>query len=171
MKKIISFILNGNQMELEIETHWTLLHLLRHHLELTGTKSGCESGECGACTVIVSGKAVNSCLFPAMEVEGGSVTTIEGMAQPSGKLHPLQKAFVEHGAVQCGFCTPGMIMAAKALLDENPNPTDDEIRHAIAGNICRCTGYVQIINAIQAARQTLSVAEVMPREAEESAGS
>ena len=170
MKKVISFVLNGNPMELEIETHWTLLHLLRSHLDLTGTKSGCESGECGACTVIVSGKAVNSCLFPAMEIEGATVTTIEGMAQSSGRLHPLQKAFVEHGAVQCGFCTPGMIMAAKALLDENPNPTNEEIRHAIAGNICRCTGYVQIIKAIQAAGQTLSVAEVMPRNAEESPG-
>lgn len=166
MKKVISFTLNGDQMELEVEAHWTLLYLLREHLELTGTKSGCESGECGACTVLVGGKAVNSCLFPAMEIEGATVTTIEGMAKPSGELHPLQQAFVEHGAVQCGFCTPGMVMAATALLKENPNPTEDEIRHAIAGNICRCTGYVQIINAIRVAGQTSSEGEVMPRKAD-----
>jgi carbon-monoxide dehydrogenase small subunit len=166
MKKIISFVLNGNQMELEVETHWTLLYLLREYLELTGTKSGCESGECGACTVLVNGKAVNSCLFPAMEIEGASVFTIEGMAAAFGELHPLQRTFVEHGAVQCGFCTPGMIMAAKALLDENPNPNENEIRHAIAGNICRCTGYVQIIEAIKVASQTAAQGEVMPRKAD-----
>jgi carbon-monoxide dehydrogenase small subunit len=166
MKKTISFVLNGNQMEVEVETHWTLLYLLREYLELTGTKSGCESGECGACTVLVNGKAVNSCLFPAMEIEGASVFTIEGMATAFGELHPLQRTFVEHGAVQCGFCTPGMIMAAKALLDENPNPNENEIRHAIAGNICRCTGYVQIIKAIKVASQTAAQGEVMPRKAD-----
>lgn len=166
MKKVISFVLNGDQMELEVEMHWTLLYLLREHLELTGTKSGCESGECGACTVLVNGKAVNSCIFPAMEIEGATLTTIEGMAEPSGELHALQQAFVEHGAVQCGFCTPGMIMAAKALLDENPNPTEDEIRHAIAGNMCRCTGYVQIIRAIKMASQAAAQGEVMPRKAD-----
>lgn len=154
MKQVISFVLNGDQMELEVESHWTLLYLLREHLELTGTKPGCESGECGACTVLVNGKAINSCIFPAMEVQGATVLTIEGLAKPSGELHPLQRAFVEHGGVQCGFCTPGMIMAAKGLLDENPNPTEDEIRHALAGNICRCTGYVQIIEAVKAASQT-----------------
>jgi carbon-monoxide dehydrogenase small subunit len=166
MKKVISFVLNGDQMELEVDMHWTLLYLLRGHLELTGTKSGCESGECGACTVLVNGRAVNSCLFPAMEIEGATLTTIEGMAEPSGELHPLQQAFVEHGAVQCGFCSPGMIMAAKALLDENPNPTEDEIRHAIAGNMCRCTGYVQIIGAIKMASQAVAQGEVMPRKAD-----
>lgn len=166
MKKVISFVLNGNQMELGVESHWTLLYLLREHLELTGTKSGCESGECGACTVLVNGNAVNSCLFPAMEIEGTTVITIEGIAKPSGELHPLQRAFMEHGAVQCGFCTPGMIMAAKALLAENPNPTEDEIRHAIAGNICRCTGYVQIIKAITVASQAAAQGEVMPRKAD-----
>lgn len=154
MRKVISFELNGDRIELEVESHWTLLYLLRERLELTGTKSGCESGECGACTVLVNGKAINSCLFPVMEIEGSTVTTIEGLARASGELHPLQKAFVEHGGVQCGFCTPGMIMAAKGLLDENPNPTEDEIRHALAGNICRCTGYVQIIEAIKAASQS-----------------
>jgi carbon-monoxide dehydrogenase small subunit len=166
MKKMISFVLNGNQMELEVESHWTLLYLLREQLELTGTKSGCESGECGACTVLVDGKAINSCLFPVMEIEGATVTTIEGIAKPSGELHPLQRAFVEHGAVQCGFCTPGMIMAAKALLDEKPNPSEAEIRHAIAGNLCRCTGYIQIIEAIKAASQTALSGEVMPRKAD-----
>jgi aerobic-type carbon monoxide dehydrogenase small subunit (CoxS/CutS family) len=163
MKKVISFVLNGNRMEAEVESHWTLLYLLREYLELTGTKAGCESGECGACTVLVNEKAVNACLFPVMEIEGATVNTIEGLARASGDLHALQRAFVEHGAVQCGFCTPGMIMAATALLDENPNPTEDEIRHAIAGNICRCTGYIQIINAVRVASQSASRGEVMPR--------
>jgi carbon-monoxide dehydrogenase small subunit len=154
VKQVISFVLNGDLMELEVEPHWTLLYLLRERLELTGTKSGCESGECGACTVLVNGKAINSCIFPVMEIQGTTVTTIEGLAKPAGELHPLQRAFIEHGGVQCGYCTPGMIIAAKGLLDENPNPTEDEIRHALAGNICRCTGYAQIIEAIEAAIQT-----------------
>ena len=134
MKKAISFVLNGNPIEMEIEPYWTLLHLLREELQLTGTKSGCESGECGACTVVVNGKAINACLFPAVEINGANVLTIEGLAKPMGELHPLQTAFMELGAVQCGYCTPGMIMSAKALLDENPNPTEGEIRHALAGN-------------------------------------
>ena len=163
MKKVISFELNGDPIEMEVESHWPLLYLLREQLELTGTKSGCERGECGACTVLVNGKAVNSCLLPVLEIEGTTVVTIEGMAKPSGELHPLQKAFVEHGAVQCGFCTPGMIMAAQALLKENLNPTEDEIRHAIAGNFCRCTGYVQIIKAVGGTGQTTVNGEVMPR--------
>jgi carbon-monoxide dehydrogenase small subunit len=166
MKETISFVLNGNRMEMEVEPHWTVLYLVREHLELTGTKSGCESGECGACTVLIDGRAVNSCLFPAIEIEGKTVTTIEGMAKPSGELHPLQRSFVEHGAIQCGFCTPGMVMAATALLDENPNPTEGEIRHAIAGNLCRCTGYVQIIKAIRVASESVSQGDVMPRSAE-----
>ncbi len=167
MRKRISFILNGNRMEMEIEPQWTLLGLLREELELTGTKSGCESGECGACTVIINGKAVNACLFPAMELDGATLTTIEGLAKPQGELHPLQVAFMEYGGVQCGFCTPGMIMAAKALLDENPNPTEDEIRHALAGNICRCTGYVQIGDAVKAASQAITTkGEVRPRKVE-----
>ncbi|MBU2499595.1 MAG: 2Fe-2S iron-sulfur cluster binding domain-containing protein, partial [Proteobacteria bacterium] len=114
MRKDISFVLNGNEMEMEIAPHWTLLHLLREELELTGSKSGCESGECGACTVLVNGQAVNACLFPAMEIDGTSILTIEGLAKPSGELHPLQTAFIEEGGVQCGYCTPGMVMAAKA---------------------------------------------------------
>ena len=164
MRKVVSFVLNGDQVEVEVEPHWNLLYLLREHLESTGTKSGCEVGECGACTVLVNGKAINSCLFPVMEIEGATITTIEGMAKPSGELHPLQKSFVEEGGVQCGFCTPGMIMAAKGLLDENPNPTEEEVRHALAGNICRCTGYVQIIEAVRVASRILSGQDkVMPR--------
>lgn len=153
MKQKLSFTLNGDRVETEVEVHWTLLHLLRVHLELTGTKEGCGKGECGACTVMVDDKAVNSCLYPVMELEGREVLTIEGLADAEGNLHPIQKAFVEHGAVQCGFCTPGMVMSAKALLDENPKPSEEEIRTAIAGNFCRCTGYIQIIEAIKAASQ------------------
>lgn len=164
MKKAIFFVLNGNDIEMEIEPYWTLLHLLREELELTGTKSGCESGECGACTVLVNGKAVNACLFPAMEINGASVLTIEGLAKPGGELHPLQTAFMEVGAVQCGYCTPGMVLSAKALLDENPNPMEDEIRHALAGNMCRCTGYTQIVEAVKAAGDAIvSKGEVRPR--------
>lgn len=155
MKKVLSFELNGNRMEMEVESHWTLLHLLREELEMTGTKSGCEVGECGACTVLVDGKAVNSCLFPVMEVEGAAVTTIEGLAKPTGELHALQEAFVREGGVQCGYCTPGMIMAAKGLLDENPYPSEEEIRHALAGNFCRCTGYTQIIESVKSASKAL----------------
>lgn len=151
MKQVLSFTLNGDRIEAEIETHWTLLHLLRNHLGLTGTKEGCGKGECGACTVIVDGKAVNACLYPAMELEGKEVLTIEGLADAEGSLHPVQKALMEHGAVQCGFCTPGMVMSAIALLDENARPSEEEIRMAIAGNFCRCTGYIQIIEAIKAA--------------------
>jgi carbon-monoxide dehydrogenase small subunit len=145
----MSFILNGERIELEIEPHLTLLQLLRDKLELTGTKEGCGMGECGACTVLLNGKTVNSCIFPAMEVDGKNVVTIEGLMDTQGNLHPIQKAFIEQGAVQCGFCTPGMVLSAKALLDENPNPTEEEIRTGIAGNLCRCTGYIQIIQAIK----------------------
>jgi carbon-monoxide dehydrogenase small subunit len=150
-KQTIKFILNGESIEVEIEPHLTLLQLLRDELELMGTKEGCGMGECGACTVLLDGKAVNSCIFPAMEVDGKSVMTIEGLAGVQGKLHPVQKAFIDYGAIQCGFCTPGMVLSAKALLDENPKPTEEEIRHGIAGNLCRCTGYIQIIQAIKAA--------------------
>ena len=148
MARRISFLLNGELVEMEVEDHWTLLHLLREELGLTGTKEGCGSGECGACTVLVDGMAVNSCLFLAADVDGKEVLTIEGLAAPDGTLHPLQRAFIENGAIQCGFCTPGMILSAKALLDENPNPTEEEIRHALAGNLCRCTGYLQIFRAV-----------------------
>ena len=151
MKQIIMFNLNGESIEVEMEPHLTLLQLLRDKLELTGTKEGCGMGECGACTVVVDGKTVNSCILPAMEVDGKSVTTIEGLTDTQGNLHPIQKAFIEYGAVQCGFCSPGMVLSAKALLDENPKPTEEEIRHGIAGNLCRCTGYLQIVQAIKAA--------------------
>jgi carbon-monoxide dehydrogenase small subunit len=150
MKQKISFVLNGELVEVEIEPHLTLLQLLRDHLELTGTKEGCSMGECGACTVLLDGKAVNSCIFPVLEVEGRKVTTIEGLMDAQGNLHPIQKAFIEHGAIQCGFCTPGMVLSAKALLDENPKPSEEEIRNGIAGNLCRCTGYLQIVQAIKA---------------------
>ncbi|MEW6376943.1 MAG: (2Fe-2S)-binding protein [Thermodesulfobacteriota bacterium] len=150
-KRTLKFILNGEPIQIEIEPHLTLLELLRKELELTGAKEGCGMGECGACTVLLDGKTVNSCIFPAMEVEGKTVTTIEGLADPQGNLHPIQKAFIEYGAVQCGFCTPGMVLSAKALLDENPKPAEEEIRNGIAGNLCRCTGYLQIIQSIKAA--------------------
>ena len=149
MSRKISFILNGKKALTEVEPHHTLLQLLREKLGLMGTKEGCGLGDCGACTVLIDGLAVNSCLFPALEAEGKEVTTIEGVSDSDGNLHPLQRAFVDHGAIQCGFCTPGLVLSAKALLDENPQPTEEEIRKAIAGNLCRCTGYVQIVEAIK----------------------
>ena len=149
-KRTVSFTLNGEPVQVEIEPHLTLLELLRDKLELTGTKEGCGMGECGACTVLLDGKTVNSCIFPALEVQGKKLTTIEGLTDAQGNLHPIQKAFIDYGAIQCGFCTPGMVLSAKALLDECPKPTDEEIRHGIAGNLCRCTGYLQIIQAIKA---------------------
>ena len=152
MKRIISFVLNGETVQVEIEPHLTLLQLLRENLGLTGTKEGCGMGDCGACTVLLDGMAINSCIFPAMEAEGRTIITIEGLADDQGNLHPVQKAFLEQGAIQCGFCTPGMVLAAKALLDENPSPTEEEIRHGIAGNLCRCTGYMRIVEAIKVAR-------------------
>ncbi len=150
MSKEARFILNGNQIQMTIEDHWTLLHLLREELGLTGAKEGCGSGECGACTVIVDGLAVNSCLYFAVEVDGTEVLTIEGLAAADGALHPLQKSFVENGGIQCGFCSPGMILSSKALLDENPCPSEANIKHSLAGNLCRCTGYIPIFEAVQA---------------------
>ena len=150
MARKISYIFNGNKTETEIEDHLTLLELIRDKFSLTGSKEGCGSGECGACTVIVDGQAVNACLYLAAEIDGKTVLTIEGLANPDGTLHPLQTAFIEHGGIQCGYCSPGMIMASKALLDENPNPDEAEIKHALAGNICRCTGYIQIFDSVKA---------------------
>jgi len=154
MKHEISFVLNGVEMRVRIDEHLRLIDLLRDKLGMTGTKEGCGEGECGACTVLVDGRAVNSCLCPALEIEGKDVVTIEGLRDVENKLSILQTAFVESGAIQCGFCTPGMIMSAKALLDANPEPSEDEIRDSFQGNLCRCTGYVQIIAAVkQAARK------------------
>ena len=147
----VSFILNGERKEAEVSPKMTLLELLREVLGLTGTKEGCGEGECGACTVLLDGRPVYSCLLLAAQVDGREVETIEGVGTEE-EPHPLQRAFVKKGAVQCGFCTPGMIMTAKALLEENPEATRSEIREAIAGNLCRCTGYWQIIEAIEAAR-------------------
>ncbi len=151
MERDVKFLLNGNEIKMKIKDHWTLLYLLREELDLMGTKEGCGSGECGACTVIVNGDAVNSCLYLAAEIDGKEIQTIEGLASSDGTLHPLQKSFVENGGIQCGFCSPGMIMSAKALLNENQNPSTEEIKHALAGNICRCTGYIQIIDSVCAA--------------------
>ncbi len=148
-KKVISFTLNGDPIEVVTKENRTLLDLLRDELFLTGTKKGCEEGECGACTVMMDGQPVNSCCTLAVECEGREIITVEGIAQ-DGKLTPLQKQFIDKWAMQCGYCTPGMIMSAKALLDRNQNPTELEIREAISGNLCRCTGYAKIIEAIQA---------------------
>lgn len=149
MKKVIRFILNGHEVSAEVESHKMLLQVLRDTFQLIGTKEGCGQGECGACTVLVDGMSVDSCIYPVFEIEGKSVTTIEGLVREGNKLHPIQQSFVDNGAIQCGFCSPGMIMSAEALLRENPNPTDSEIKRGISGNLCRCTGYVQIIDSIK----------------------
>lgn len=154
-KREIRFALNGHEVAVEVEPHKTLLRLLRDHLGFKGTKEGCGQGECGACTVLVDGVSVDSCLYPAFEVAGKAVTTIEGLLGEGNVLDPIQSAFVAHGGVQCGFCTPGMIMSAKNLLNENSDPTDAEIRRGISGNLCRCTGYVQIVASIRAVSQVL----------------
>ena len=152
MKKIsIAFTLNGDEVSAEVPITWTLLQTLREVFELTGAKEGCGVGECGACTVIVDNETVNACIYPAPEIDGRNVTTIEGLQDSQGNLDPLQTAFLENNGVQCGFCTSGMIMSAKSLLNDNPSPSEDEIRKAIAGNICRCTGYVQIVESIDMA--------------------
>jgi carbon-monoxide dehydrogenase small subunit len=146
----ITVTVNGSAERLSVPSHMTLLQLLREELALTGTKNGCEAGECGACTVLVDGEPVNSCMMLAVEADGREVVTVEGLA-PDGELSPLQEAFVAHNAVQCGFCTPGMLITATALLRRNPRPTEEEIKEALVGNLCRCTGYVRIVDAIQSA--------------------
>jgi carbon-monoxide dehydrogenase small subunit len=146
--------INGRKVNTAVSPSETLAEFLRTRLSLVGTKEGCDTGDCGACTVIYNGKAVNSCLVLAVEADGGDITTIEGLSS-NGELHPLQQAFIDNGTVQCGFCMPGMIMGAKALLDENPHPSQEEIRLGLAGNLCRCTGYVSIINAVTAAAKEL----------------
>jgi carbon-monoxide dehydrogenase small subunit len=148
MRHEITLTVNGETERLEVESHRTLLQVLREDLDLTGTKDGCNRGECGACTVLFDGEPVNACLVLAVEADGHAVVTIEGLAQ-DGALDSLQRAFINRNAVQCGFCTPGMIISARALLDRNPQPGETEIRQAIAGNLCRCTGYTRIVEAVQ----------------------
>jgi aerobic carbon-monoxide dehydrogenase small subunit len=160
MKKHIVLKINGQEYELLVADNETLAQVLRGpQVNLTGTKQGCETGDCGACTVLMDGRAVNSCLVLAVQANGREVTTIEGMVT-DGELHPIQKAFMEEGAIQCGFCTPGMVLKAKALLDKNPHPTRQEIRRALTGNLCRCTGYFKIVNAVERASEMMSTGEV-----------
>ncbi len=158
MKSMIQLTVNGESVEAAVESNKTLLQFLREDLGLTGTKHGCGLGDCGACTVILDGKPVNSCLVLAVQANNREVLTIEGLVE-DGNLHPVQQSFVEHGAVQCGFCSPGMILSAKALLEDNPKPDEKEIRTAISGNLCRCTGYQKIVEAIQSAAQTMEKTE------------
>jgi len=149
-KKIpLSFSVNGEEVELYISPNKTLLEVLRDELELTGTKEGCGEGVCGSCTVLCDGVPIRSCLTLAMEIEGHEITTVEGLGEV-GNPDPIQQSFIDHGAVQCGFCTPGMLMTVKGLLTKNPSPNEDEIRKAISGNICRCTGYAKIVEAVKA---------------------
>jgi len=155
MKKIINLTINNEAYELAVEPNQTLVEVLRYDLGLTGTKQGCGVGDCGSCTVIMDGKPVNSCLVLAVQANGRNILTIEGLDTDQG-LHPLQQAFVDKGAVQCGFCTPGMILSAKSLLDQNPKPDESEIKMAISGNLCRCTGYQKIVEAIQLASKVSS---------------
>ena len=154
MDCLINLKINGEPYQLNVKPNILLLDLIREDIGLTGTKRGCETGECGACTVILDGKPVNSCLVLAVEANGRNVITIEGLSKDN-KLHPLQEAFIEEGAVQCGFCTPGMLLSAKALLDVDSNPKEEEIKKAIAGNLCRCTGYTKIMKAIISAAEKI----------------
>ena len=160
LRKLVRFNLNGQAVETEVMSHKMLSNVLRDTFEFTGTKEGCGQGECGACTVLVDGESVNSCLFPAFEVDGKNVVTIEGLVGEGNRMDPVQKAFVENGGVQCGFCTPGMIMSAKALLKRKAHPTEEEIRKGISGNLCRCTGYVQIVESIKQASEVPATNEV-----------
>jgi carbon-monoxide dehydrogenase small subunit len=147
-KRIVKLTVNNQLFEVAINLNRTLLEVLREELSLTGTKESCGQGACGSCTVLLDGLPVRSCLLLAVEAEGRKITTIEGLSKGE-KLHPVQEAFIEHHAIQCGFCSPGMILTATALLEDNPKPTEDEIRHALSGNICRCTGYAKIIGAVK----------------------
>jgi carbon-monoxide dehydrogenase small subunit len=151
MKREIELKVNGVTQDVIVDPWWSLARALREGLGLTGTKISCESGDCGACTVLIDGKAVKSCLYPVMKAKNKDIVTIEGLGDGQERLHPLQEAFIQHFAVQCGYCTPGMIVAAKALLDENPRPTEQEVKEYLPGNLCRCTGYTKIIEAVLAA--------------------
>ena len=148
MTKKIQITLNGKKTSVEVQAHRLLLDLLRDEIGLTGTKEGCGTGDCGACTVLLNGKPVNSCLILSGELDGAEIVTIEGL-KIGPELHPVQKAFIQDGGAQCGYCTPGMLMMSKALLEENPNPTEEDIRFALSGNLCRCTGYAKIVQAVQ----------------------
>jgi len=150
----ITMTVNGGKYTVAVKPNETLLQVLRDKLQFTGVKEGCGTGDCGACTVIYNGKTATSCLILAVEADGADITTVEGLAK-DGQLHPVQQAFVEEGAIQCGYCTPGMVLSGVQLLNENPNPTEKEIRKGIGGNICRCTGYVKIVKAIQKAAQNM----------------
>jgi carbon-monoxide dehydrogenase small subunit len=154
MERIIHLNINDENYEVIARPRESLLDVLRNKLKLTGTKIGCNEGDCGACTVILDGRTVNACLVLAMEAEGHKILTIEGLAQ-GAQIHPLQEAFVKHGGFQCGYCTPGMLLSAKALLDENPDPTEAEIRKGISGNLCRCTGYTKIVESIKEAARSM----------------
>jgi len=153
-KHVVSTTVNGEPYEVLVEPFCSLLDMLRDSLRLTGTKKGCDEGDCGACTVIIDDKTVTSCMMLALDAQDKAITTVEGLMQDS-KLHPVQAAFVEHGGVQCGFCTPGLIMSGVGLLRENPNPTEEDVRFAIGGNLCRCTGYSRVVKAILAAAENL----------------
>jgi carbon-monoxide dehydrogenase small subunit len=154
VKTIATFVVNGQPHELAVEPHWLLIEILRDRLGFTGTKHSCGVGNCGACTVLVEGEPVLACITLAMAVRGKNITTIEWLAGPEA-MNPLQEAFVDHGAIQCGYCTPGMIVTAQAFLDGNPDPTEEEVRHALSGNICRCTGYVKRVDAVLAAAKDM----------------
>ena len=156
MKREINLTVNGEPRRALVQTCDTLLEVLRDEFDLTGAKGGCNRGECGTCTVLLDGRPIRSCIFLAVMADGHDVVTIEGLEGRSGELNPLQEAFINHGAIQCGFCTPGMILAAKGLLYENPGPSEIEVRQAISGNLCRCTGYVKIVDAIMSASNKLS---------------
>jgi carbon-monoxide dehydrogenase small subunit len=154
VRHVVKIMVNGDNYEVAVQARESLLDVLRNKLNLTGTKKGCNEGDCGACTVIMNGRPVNSCLTLAVEADGSEVLTVEGLAR-GPELHPLQKSFMEYGALQCGYCTPGMIMSAKALLDENPDPSEEDIRYALSGNICRCTGYTKIVQAVREAAKSM----------------
>jgi len=165
MQFTLNFSVNGKPLVIAVEPHLTLLEVLRDTLGLTGTKEGCGTGNCGACTVLLDGQPVSSCLLLAVEAEGSEITTVEGLASTcpepgrgDGDLHPVQRAFVEHGGLQCGFCTPGMLLSSVALLTRNPQPTEGEIRDALAGNLCRCTGYDKIVRSVLAAAEEMTAA-------------